>query len=294
MLRAFYASKEWATWAYGGLALLISSLWIQVQLTVAINSWYGGFYDHLQIAAEFSENPQEGIDIFYDFLISTDFLFNGFEGNPSFLVIAMPYVLLATFTAWFTRIYGLRWRQAITFNYIPRWQNVEEEIEGASQRIQEDCNRFARIVESLGLQVVRAIMTLVAFVPVLWALSDSVTIPFFSDIQGSLVWTALSVSIGGLIISWFVGYRLPGLEYNNQNLINELNKKNINKNNKFIKDHNYSVNHKVKEVESVSGILNKYYGNTGLNMKIIEISLPLIFVSFCSDKVNRFSSLNLM
>ena len=110
----------------------------------------------------------------------------------------------------------MRWRQAITFNYIPRWQSVEEEIEGASQRIQEDCNRFARIVESLGLQVVRAIMTLVAFVPVLWALSDSVTIPFFSDIEGSLVWTALSVSIGGLIISWFVGYRLPGLEYNNQ------------------------------------------------------------------------------
>ena len=211
MLRAFYASKEWALWAYGGLGLLISSLWVQVQLTVAINSWYGGFYDHLQIAAEFSENPQEGIDIFYDFLISTDFLFNGFEGSPSFLVIAMPYVLLATFTAWFTRIYGLRWRQAITFNYIPRWQSVEEEIEGASQRIQEDCNRFARIVESLGLQVVRAIMTLVAFVPVLWALSDSVTIPFFSDIEGSLVWTALSVSIGGLIISWFVGYRLAGL-----------------------------------------------------------------------------------
>ena len=27
---------------------------------------------------------------------------------------------------------------------------------------------------------------------------------------------ALSVSVGGLIISWFVGYRLPGLEYNNQ------------------------------------------------------------------------------
>ena len=35
---------------------------------------------------------------------------------------------------------------------------MEEEIEGASQRIQEDCNRFARIVESLGLQVVRAVM----------------------------------------------------------------------------------------------------------------------------------------
>ena len=62
------------------------------------------------------------------------------------------------------------------------------------------------------------------------------------------------------------------LEYNNQNL-NETGRKNINKNNKFIKDHNYSVNHKVKDGESLSEILNKYYGNTGLNMRIIEISI---------------------
>ena len=62
------------------------------------------------------------------------------------------------------------------------------------------------------------------------------------------------------------------LEYNSQSL-NEPGKKNINKNNKFIKDHNYSVNHKVKDGESLSGILHKYYGNTGLNMKIIEISI---------------------
>ena len=62
------------------------------------------------------------------------------------------------------------------------------------------------------------------------------------------------------------------LEYNNQSF-NESGTKNINKNNKFIKDHNYSVNHKVKDGESLSGILHKYYGNTGLNMKIIEISI---------------------
>ena len=62
------------------------------------------------------------------------------------------------------------------------------------------------------------------------------------------------------------------LEYNNQNF-NETGRKNINKNNRFIKDHNYSVDHKVKDGESLSGILHKYYGNTGLNMKIIEISI---------------------
>ena len=29
----------------------------------------------------------------------------------------------------------------------------------------------------------------------------------------------------------------------------------------------------MKDGESLSGILNKYYGNTGLNMKIVEISI---------------------
>lgn len=71
----------------------------------------------------------------------------------------------------------MRWCEAITFSFIPRWKTVEDKIEGASQRIQEDCNRFARIVESLGLQVVRAIMALIAFIPILWDLSANVDIP---------------------------------------------------------------------------------------------------------------------
>ena len=216
MIKAFFRSREWALWAWGGGGLLAISLWVQVQITVAINKWYGGFYNLLQTSAEYKDNSAEGIALFYDKLISLSYWTNGFEGDPSFTVLAFPYVVLAVLTGWFTRLYGLRWRQAMTFMYIPRWRTVEEEIEGASQRIQEDCNRFARIVESLGLQVVRAVMTLVAFIPVLWGLSEHVDIPFFRDIPGSLVWTALVVSVGGIVISWFVGWKLPGLEYNNQ------------------------------------------------------------------------------
>ena len=111
----------------------------------------------------------------------------------------------------------------MTFNYIPKWRNVEEEIEGASQRIQEDTYRFARIVESLGLQVVRAIMTLIAFIPLLYTLSEHITlkikewiVPFIGNTDGNLVYLAIIVSIGGIFVSWFVGYYLPGLEYNNQ------------------------------------------------------------------------------
>jgi peptide/bleomycin uptake transporter len=104
----------------------------------------------------------------------------------------------------------------MTFDYIPLWKNSNESIEGASQRIQEDTSRFAKIVESLGLQVIRGIMTLIAFIPILWGLSSGIQIEFLKQFPGSLVWVSLLVSLGGLIISWFVGIKLPGLEYNNQ------------------------------------------------------------------------------
>ena len=104
----------------------------------------------------------------------------------------------------------------MTFAYMPYWKKVDTKVEGASQRIQEDCMNFAKIVESIGLQIVRAIMLLIAFIPILWGLSSNVIIPWLKDINGSLVYVSLTASLGGLLISWFVGIKLPGLEYNNQ------------------------------------------------------------------------------
>ena len=104
----------------------------------------------------------------------------------------------------------------MTFSYMPYWRATEAKVEGSSQRIQEDCMNFAKIVESIGLQVVKAIMTLIAFIPILWVLSSNVTVPFLNNVSGSLVWVALTLSLGGILISWLVGIKLPGLEYNNQ------------------------------------------------------------------------------
>jgi len=203
MLKSFFCTRKWLLWSWGGLFILLSSLWLQVSITVAINEWYGGFYDLMQNSATYFDKSQVGIDLFYDKLYD-------------FCILAMPYVIIATITNWFTRVYGLRWREAITFDYLPKWRNVTEDIEGASQRIQEDTHKFAEIIENLGLQIVRSIMTLIAFIPVLWELSAKTDIPFFGMEGGSLVWYALVISIGGLIITWFVGAKLPGLEYNNQ------------------------------------------------------------------------------
>lgn len=203
MIEAYFGTRKWALWAWGGLLILLSSLWLQVSITVMINEWYGSFYDLMQNSASYVNKSQEGINLFY-------------EKIKDFCMLAMPYVLIATITNWFTRVYGLRWRQAITFDYLPKWRNVKQDIEGASQRIQEDTHRFAEIIEGLGLQVVRSIMTLIAFIPVLWQLSSKTDITFFDVAEGSLVWYAFFISIGGLIITWFVGSKLPGLEYNNQ------------------------------------------------------------------------------
>ena len=198
MLRSFFCSRAWAIWAYGVGAILIGLLWALVSMTVMINEWYREFYDLLQSAPD-----NASIEEFWALIIE-------------FTKIASVYVPIAVLTSYITRVYALRWRQAMTFYYIPWWQKVEDEIEGASQRIQEATYRFARIVESLGLQVVRAVMTLIAFLPILWGLSEDVALPYFGKFDGSLVWVALVLTIGGLIISWFVGIKLPGLEYNNQ------------------------------------------------------------------------------
>ena len=65
------------------------------------------------------------------------------------------------------------------------------------------------------------------------------------------------------------------LEYKGNFLDQSVSKK-INKNNKFIKDQNYTTSHTVKDGESLSEIINKYYGKTGLNIRVIQLSLTEI------------------
>lgn len=197
MFSSYFGNKKWLFWSYGGGFFLIALLYAQVQCNVMINEWYKDFYDMMQNIGKHS------IDDYW-------------AQVRRFLYIAMPYVIIATITQYFTSVYTFKWREAMTFDYITHWKNVTKDIEGSSQRIQEDIYRFAKIVESLGLIFIKAIMTLIAFLPILWHLSDGLNLPILGTLEGSLVWIALMVSIGGIVISWFVGIKLPGLEYNNQ------------------------------------------------------------------------------
>jgi peptide/bleomycin uptake transporter len=116
----------------------------------------------------------------------------------------------------FVKHWVFRWRTALTDFYSANWHKVRH-IEGASQRVQEDTYRFAKIMEGLGVSFMRSIMTLVAFLPILWTLSAKVPeLPFIGAVSQSLVWTALMSAIFGTVLLASVGMKLPGLEFNNQ------------------------------------------------------------------------------
>ena len=82
MIKSFFQDKKWRLWSWGGLFILIISLWLQVSLTVAINTWYGGFYDLLQNAADYKDKPLDGIKIFYDKLVSVKYITKDPGVNP--------------------------------------------------------------------------------------------------------------------------------------------------------------------------------------------------------------------
>ncbi len=195
MIKSFFGTKKWALWAWGGSLFLTATIWVQVELTVRLNEWYGKFYNILQKAKD--------VNAFWDSM-------------QEFAYIATALIAMAMIIYYFTQHFAFRWREAITYHYLSYWKEKKGTVEGASQRIQEDTYTFARSLESLGLGIFRAVLTLIAFIPILWALSKKITIPWLQEYDGSLVWIAIMVSIGGMIASYFVGIKLPGLEYENQ------------------------------------------------------------------------------
>lgn len=270
MFKSFFWNKKWILWAYGLGFLLLASLCFQIHVQVLLNNWYGKFYDILQKTSEHTLDEYQ-------------------SSLKEFLILASWYTFFAVITLISSQFYSFAWRESIFKDYLPSWANATEKIEGECQRLQEDTKRFAATVDSLGLLVAKAVITVISFGPILWGLSKGVSIVILEDIPnqwisglvfaggigvllwlvkkfsrenfnpshvwfiaiekillwggllglclfalihgvmvgtleipplknmgGSLVVVALFITLGGMVISWYVGHRLPGLEYNNQ------------------------------------------------------------------------------
>ncbi|WP_274535524.1 SbmA/BacA-like family transporter, partial [Bradyrhizobium canariense] len=154
-----FAPHPCATWSILGSALILFTSYFQVQVSVAINSWYGPFYDLVQAAL--SKSAPVTVEQFYNEL-------------STFAGIALVAVVVGVMTRFFVSHYIFRWRTAMNDFYVANWPRLRT-IEGASQRIQEDTMRFASTMEGLGVNLISAVLTLLAFLPVLVRLSSNVT-----------------------------------------------------------------------------------------------------------------------
>ena len=184
-------------------------------LSVAINNWRRPFFDLVQNALSGSAN--EGAE---KTVRSAETITSTSEQLFDLIVIFAEIAFLAIFlyvvTRFFVSHYIFRWRTAMNDYYTAQWEQVRS-IEGASQRIQEDTMRFAEIMEGLGVSIVDAVMTLFAFLPVLWVLSEYVSeLPLVGTIAHPLFVAALVWSVFGTGLLALVGIKLPGLEFKNQ------------------------------------------------------------------------------
>ncbi|MDO6460447.1 peptide antibiotic transporter SbmA [Granulosicoccaceae sp. 1_MG-2023] len=196
-----FAPHPWGRWSVLGSAVIIFVTWFQVQLDVMINEWFGSFYNLIQEALGAPASISAGD--YYGQLLT-------------FGKIALVAITVAVFTRFFVSHWVFRWRTAINNYYMQRWQHVRH-IEGASQRVQEDTMRFAGIMEGLGVSLIDSVMTLIAFLPILWGLSSHVKeLPLIGEVSQALVFVAILWSVFGTALLAMAGIRLPGLEFKNQ------------------------------------------------------------------------------
>lgn len=211
------AWHPWQWWSVIGSSLILFSTYFSVQVSVAINNWRRPFFDLVQNALGASaakvgdENPVTKSEELIA-SVSHDL----YDLTLTFAEIAFIAIFVYVMTKFFVSHFVFRWRTAMNDYYTAQWETVRN-IEGASQRIQEDTMRFAEIMENLGVSIVEAVMTLFAFLPVLWALSEYITeLPIVGEILHPLFFAALIWSVFGTGLLALVGIKLPGLFFKNQ------------------------------------------------------------------------------
>ncbi|MDF3829661.1 MULTISPECIES: peptide antibiotic transporter SbmA [unclassified Pseudocitrobacter] len=192
---------RWQYWSVLGTALIIFVTWFLVEVGVAVNAWYAPFWDLIQQALT-SPNKVSINQLYHEVGI--------------FLGIALIAVTVGVLNNFFVSHYVFRWRTAMNEHYMAHWDHLRH-IEGAAQRVQEDTMRFASTLEDMGTSFINAIMTLIAFLPVLVTLSAHVpTLPILGSIPYGLVIAAIIWSLMGTGLLAIVGIKLPGLEFKNQ------------------------------------------------------------------------------
>jgi putative ATP-binding cassette transporter len=126
----------------------------------------------------------------------------------------------------------IRWRRWLTDYFVLHWLGghthyrmslAGSEADNPDQRIAEDVNRFidggteGYGVYSYSILLIETLSTLVSFAVVLWAVSESFTVPGTDiHVPGFLFWVALIYAAIGTLITHLIGRSLVGLYFTKQ------------------------------------------------------------------------------
>jgi len=177
-----------------------------VYMDVLFNDWYNLFYNTLQ-----DKNRGEF-----------------FHQMVRFCVLAAIYIVIYVYATYFNQMLQVRWRRWLTDKYLGEWltnrtyyrmQFFASATDNPDQRISEDLKLFVDETLSLSLGLLNSIVTLVAFVGILWNLSGKIEFSFAGQnyyFHGFMVWAALGYAIAGTWLTHKIGRPLIGLNFNQQ------------------------------------------------------------------------------
>lgn len=186
LIKIFFKQRKLVS--IGGLVFILGLSSFSIFLSFQFLNWYKDFYDSLQ---------NKDIIAFY-------------KGLLDFTILSGAYILQNTVLKFVNQRYTLEWREALTYDILKKWRG--QYIEGYSQRIQEDCYKFSKLFETLFVGCFTAIVSLIVFIPVLLEMSRQI----FPNFPLTLILVCLGYTFAGLALSFFLGRKLPKLEYNNQ------------------------------------------------------------------------------
>lgn len=205
MIGPYWFSED--RWAARGLLLAVVLLTLgMVYLTVLLNQWNNAFYSALQ---------DKNLVAFRGQLFRVTWLIGIF-------------IVLAVYQVYLNQMLEIRWRRWLTDRYLRAWladgayyrmQLVARETDNPDQRIAEDVHLLAAHTLGLFTGGLRAIVTLVTFVAILWGLSGTFTVPvgeFSVTIPGYIVWVALLYAIAGTWLTDWLGRPLVRLNFDKQ------------------------------------------------------------------------------
>ncbi len=192
-----------------GLGLLGSVVALEVgssYMAKILNNWQEGFGDSIQ-----SKNWNA-------FLVSLGW----------FAVIATPYILIAAYNNYLNQVLQVRWRKAMTDDFVARWLSPAQHFrmrlvagpaDNPDQRISDDIHQFVGNTMVLGIGFFGNLLRLVIFLQVLWVMSTAFPMTSFGfsyTIPGYLVWLAVIYAGAGTAVTYIIGRRLVNLKYNQE------------------------------------------------------------------------------